>query len=102
MNDIMTLGMHRGWKRRTAALASRSLPGMALDVSTGTGDLAFQLARRPEVDRAVALDLLAGQGQAQLRFVLVRPAQHTNPPEQGGQLGRLIRVTVLAGHGVRA
>ena len=58
MNDVMTLGMHRGWKRRTAVLATQALRGPALDVSTGTGDLALQLARRPGVDRIVGLDLL--------------------------------------------
>ena len=58
MNDVMTLGMHRGWKRRTAALATQSLPGPALDVSTGTGDLAFLLSRQPNAHAAVALDLL--------------------------------------------
>lgn len=58
MNDVMTLGMHRGWKRRTAALATQALQGPALDVSTGTGDLAFQLARRPGVNSTVGLDLL--------------------------------------------
>ncbi len=58
MNDVMTLGMHRGWKRQTALLAAQSSPGPALDVSTGTGDLAFQLARRAGADRIVALDLL--------------------------------------------
>ena len=58
MNDIMTLGMHRGWKRRTAALATGAMSGPALDVSTGTGDLAFRLARRTDTDCVVALDLL--------------------------------------------
>ena len=58
MNDIMTLGMHRGWKRRTAALAMENSGGTALDVSTGTGDLAYQLARMPGVNRTLALDLL--------------------------------------------
>ena len=58
MNDLMTLGMHRGWKRRTATLAAEAMPGSGLDVSTGTGDLAFQLARSPGADRIVALDLL--------------------------------------------
>ena len=72
MNDVMTMGMHRDWKRRTAALASEALPGSALDVSTGTGDLAFQMARLPRVDRIVALDLLPemifqAQGRASRR-----------------------------------
>ena len=58
MNDVMTLGMHRGWKRKTAELATQTLPGPALDVSTGTGDLAYQLVRRPAADRVLALDLL--------------------------------------------
>ena len=58
MNDVMTLGMHRCWKRRTASVASQPLSGMALDVSTGTGDLAFRLTRLPGIKRTVALDLL--------------------------------------------
>ena len=58
MNDVMTLGMHRGWKRRTARLAAECPPGPALDVSTGTGDLAFELARRPSTEATVGLDLL--------------------------------------------
>ena len=58
MNDVMTLGMHRGWKRQTARLATGALSGPALDVSTGTGDLAFQLARHAGADCIVGLDLL--------------------------------------------
>ena len=42
--------------------------GPALDVSTGTGDLAFQLANTSGVDRTVALDLLPGMiHRAQLK-----------------------------------
>ena len=58
MNDVMTLGMHRSWKRRTVATASDSLAGLGLDVSTGTGDLAFLLAQFSSIDHVVALDLL--------------------------------------------
>ena len=58
MNDIMTLGMHRSWKRKTATLATRNLTGAALDVAAGTGDMAFQLARLSGVGPTVALDLL--------------------------------------------
>lgn len=60
MNDLMTLGMHRRWKRRTASIATQGLHGPAIDVSCGTGDLAMALARRPEVDHTVGLDLLQG------------------------------------------
>jgi demethylmenaquinone methyltransferase/2-methoxy-6-polyprenyl-1,4-benzoquinol methylase len=60
MNDLMTLGMHRRWKRRTAALAVRGLSGPAIDISSGTGDLALELARRPEVDHTIGLELLHG------------------------------------------
>ena len=58
MNDVMTLGMHRGWKRQTAALASEGIDGPALDVSTGTGDLAFALGRCAGVEKVVGIDLL--------------------------------------------
>ena len=43
MNAVMTAGMHQRWRERTAELA-RVGPGMrALDVATGTGDLAIAL-----------------------------------------------------------
>jgi demethylmenaquinone methyltransferase/2-methoxy-6-polyprenyl-1,4-benzoquinol methylase len=46
MNTVMTAGMHHQWRRRAADLA-RVAPGQrVLDVATGTGDLAFELAAR--------------------------------------------------------
>ena len=75
MNDVMTLGMHRGWKRRTASLASEALSGIALDVSTGTGDLAFQLRKLPRVEQAVAVDLLPEM----ISRARVRAVRHSGP-----------------------
>ena len=60
MNDLMTLRMHRRWKREAAAFAAQGLSGPAIDVSTGTGDLALELACRPDVDHSVGLDMLRG------------------------------------------
>lgn len=46
MNSVMTAGLHHHWRRRAADLAALSPGARALDVATGTGDLAFELARR--------------------------------------------------------
>jgi demethylmenaquinone methyltransferase/2-methoxy-6-polyprenyl-1,4-benzoquinol methylase len=46
MNSLMTAGLHHRWRARAADLAAL-LPGQsALDVATGTGDLAVELQRR--------------------------------------------------------
>ncbi|MBI4299629.1 MAG: class I SAM-dependent methyltransferase, partial [Chloroflexi bacterium] len=59
MNTVMTAGMHRRWRRLAAQLATRGLaPGLALDLATGTGDLAFELARRAEAQAVVGVDFV--------------------------------------------
>jgi len=46
MNSLMTAGLHHRWRRRAADLAQLAPGARALDVATGTGDLAIELARR--------------------------------------------------------
>jgi demethylmenaquinone methyltransferase/2-methoxy-6-polyprenyl-1,4-benzoquinol methylase len=46
MNSVMTAGLHHRWRERAADLAWLAPGGRALDVATGTGDLALELARR--------------------------------------------------------
>ena len=46
MNSVMTAGMHHRWRRRAADLADVGPGDEALDVATGTGDLAVALADR--------------------------------------------------------
>jgi demethylmenaquinone methyltransferase / 2-methoxy-6-polyprenyl-1,4-benzoquinol methylase len=49
MNSVMTAGMHHRWRRRAADLAMPTPPNPGdevLDVATGTGDLAVELASR--------------------------------------------------------
>ncbi|MGH2969085.1 MAG: bifunctional demethylmenaquinone methyltransferase/2-methoxy-6-polyprenyl-1,4-benzoquinol methylase UbiE [Solirubrobacteraceae bacterium] len=46
MNSVMTAGLHHHWRRRAADLARVGPGDRALDVATGTGDLAVELARR--------------------------------------------------------
>lgn len=64
LNTVMSGGMHHLWRRRAARLAAQdghgeapsTGSGQALDVATGTGDLALALARRPKLARVVGLD----------------------------------------------
>lgn len=58
MNDLMTLGQHRRWKKHTARITAQGLEGISLDVASGTGDLAFALSRQPGIEQSIALDLL--------------------------------------------
>ncbi len=46
MNAVMTAGLHHRWRERAADLAALRPGDRALDVATGTGDLALALARR--------------------------------------------------------
>ncbi len=46
LNSVMTAGMHHRWRARAADLARVGPGSRALDVATGTGDLAIELAAR--------------------------------------------------------
>jgi len=45
LNSAMTAGLHHRWRRRAAELARVGPGSRVLDVATGTGDLAIELAR---------------------------------------------------------
>ena len=55
MNDLMSGGAHRLWKRYTLSLTQLQPGGRALDVAGGTGDLAIGLARQVGRDGLVLL-----------------------------------------------
>ena len=46
MNDLMSMGIHRAWKRFTLDLAAVRAGDRVLDLAGGTGDLAAGFARR--------------------------------------------------------
>lgn len=55
MNAIMSVGQDRSWRRLAANLAAPNEGDTALDLATGTGDLALELAQRAR--SVVGLDL---------------------------------------------
>lgn len=59
LNTVMTGGMHYVWRRLAAGAATApGLEGAALDVACGTGDFAFDLARKSGIEHVVGLDFV--------------------------------------------
>lgn len=56
LNRILSLGVDRGWRRRTVAAAGIRGAARILDLATGTGDLALMIARRHPDARVVGVD----------------------------------------------
>ena len=76
MNSLMTGGLHHRWKRATARLTARCAVGPALDVATGTGDLAFALADCPNITEVVGVDLLP-------EMLSIANRRHASRPNNG-------------------
>ncbi len=70
MNDVMSLGVHRLWKRFTIDLAAVSKGQKVLDLAGGTGDLASRFARQVGAGGQVILsdinDSMLRQGRSRL------------------------------------
>lgn len=60
LNRIMSLGIDQRWRRRTAAALQLKAGQRVLDLATGTGDLAIQVARAAPKVRVVGVDPSAG------------------------------------------
>lgn len=43
LNDVLSVGTHRLWKKKFIHIALKQKPKSALDCATGTGDIAFKL-----------------------------------------------------------
>ena len=56
LNTLMSGGRHGLWKTITAHAAAKDLEGTALDVATGTGDIAFCLAKQPNITKVTGID----------------------------------------------
>lgn len=70
MNGLMTFGRHQSWRRVAARMTEPQPGGVALDVATGTGDLALALLAETPVRRVIGLDFSDGMlrvGRGKLR-----------------------------------
>ena len=70
MNSLMTFGRHQAWRRVAARMTEPQPGGLALDVATGTGDLALALLTETPVRRVIGVDFSDGMlrvGREKLR-----------------------------------
>ena len=70
MNSLMTGGRHHAWRRQMAAAVAAAPDGPALDLATGTGDLALALRAASPGRPVVGADFseaMLGQARAKLR-----------------------------------
>lgn len=78
MNTAMTFGLHRVWRDKALKAALKSLPGKtdlkALDVATGTGDVAFRLHEMLPDARITGIDLSSGMLDVALKKLAAMPA----------------------------
>ena len=98
MNSVMTAGMHHRWRERAADLARVGPGSRALDVATGTGDLAWSCAARgAEVvgTRLLRADARAGARQG-ARHPLRGTATRSTLPYADGEFD-----AVTVGFGAR-
>ena len=56
MNDLMSLGSHRIWKRRFLQVVKPRQSDILLDIASGTGDIAINLARACKGTNLTCLD----------------------------------------------
>jgi demethylmenaquinone methyltransferase/2-methoxy-6-polyprenyl-1,4-benzoquinol methylase len=61
LNRVMSFGIDKRWRKKTvAALALGDRPATVLDLATGTGDLAVDIARRHPKTRVIGVDPSVG------------------------------------------
>ena len=56
MNRVLSFGLDKGWRRRTVAALQLGARARVLDLATGTGDLAVDIARRHPDATVIGLD----------------------------------------------
>ena len=57
MNDLMSLGMHRLWKKRFIEIVNIEKNEVVLDVGSGSGDIAIELIKQKLAIKLYLLDL---------------------------------------------
>lgn len=72
LNHTLSMSIDRIWRRRVVRIVRRCRPHRILDVATGTGDLAIEMARRIRGVQVLGVDLSEGMLDVARRKVAAR------------------------------
>lgn len=62
LNSLLSMGIHKGWRRKCVARIKEIQPKQILDVATGTGDFAIESAKL-DPDKVTGIDISEGMMQ---------------------------------------
>ena len=57
LNHLLSAGIDKGWRRKVRRALASDHPEIILDVATGTGDLAIELAKLPGIKQITGIDI---------------------------------------------
>ena len=83
LNHTLSMSIDRLWRRHVVRIVRRCRPGRILDVATGTGDLAIEMARRIPDVRVLGVDLSERMLEEARRKVAARGLDERVLLEQG-------------------
>ncbi len=85
MNRLMTLGQDQRWRRFVVGKASVPPNGTALDLATGTGDIAFETLKVQPTAKVIGADFalpmmfVGPESRAGQRYSMVRNGTYESP-----------------------
>lgn len=59
LNDLLSLGIHKKWRKKCVKILSKKQPKVILDVATGTADFAIECAKL-HPDKIIGIDISEG------------------------------------------
>ncbi|MDQ3048943.1 MAG: class I SAM-dependent methyltransferase, partial [Bacteroidota bacterium] len=59
LNQLLSLGIHKGWRRKAVAMLKDGKPRNILDIATGTGDFAIE-SMKLNPDKVTGIDISEG------------------------------------------
>lgn len=60
LNQLFSLGIHKGWRKKAVKLLIPVQPKLMLDVATGTGDFAIEANKRLNPEKITGVDISEG------------------------------------------